>query len=126
MIKIIDITDIEEMMVAKNHIDKLLKDNGEITKKTSVDHFYQLATEYMRTFLHVNDEGNIETISYSINEISDDYYVFVTHENEKITKLFETYLDDIINNDINAINIEDLPNVNTYIMADNKYFTFNA
>lgn len=122
--KIININDIEDLILAKHEIDLMLIEDNVIEKRTELNEF--LEKYAMPTDIYIY---NGLSISFKLYILHDKKYLFVTNYNKEELNILENKLKSIkydINNLINikysdTINMLDLENQN-FLIINNKYY----
>ena len=122
--KIININDIEDLILAKHEIDLMLIEDNVIEKRTELNEF--LEKYAMPTDIYIY---NRLSISFKLYILHDKKYLFVTNYNKEELNILENKLKSIkydINNLINikysdTINMLDLENQN-FLIINNKYY----
>lgn len=83
--KIVDITDLEDMILTKHEIDLLLIEHKEIEERTPLNDFFV-------KYSNLNETSYIEgteIIPFAFHIVYDNQYLFVNGKNEKNEKIIE-------------------------------------
>ncbi len=122
--KIVNINDIEDLILAKHEIDLMLIEDGIIDKRTEINYF-------LETYAMPNkvDIYNDKTIPFTLYEIHNNKYLFVTNYNQNELDILQAKIKQIKYNLNNLIEIKfnDLidknnPEDNNFIVINNKYY----
>ena len=122
--KIIDINDIEDLILAKHEIDIMLMDDKVIEKRTGINEF--LTTYAMPTDIYMY---NGVSIPFKLFELHNNKYLFVTNYNKEELLVLENKLKQLKYNMNNLVQIsqsemnqmQDINDEN-FIIINNKYY----
>lgn len=122
--KIVNINDIEDLILAKHEIDLILIEDGVIEKRTELDEFI---TKYATPkCVYVVNGVNIPFV---LTKIKDNYYLFVTNYNNDEIELLTSKIK-LIKYDMNnlvelkfqdMLKMTDVDNDN-FVIIDGKYY----
>ena len=122
--KIVNINDIEDLILAKHEIDLILIKDKVIDKRTSINEFLEKYAMPVNIYMY-----NGKSIPFNLYILHDNKYLFVTNYNKYDNEVLENKMKEIkynINNLIKLTNkeiqeIQDLDNEN-FIIINNHYF----
>ena len=122
--KIVNINDIEDLILAKHEIDLILIKDKVIDKRTSINEFLEKYAMPVNIYMY-----NGKSIPFNLYILHDNKYLFVTNYNKYDNEVLENKMKQIkynINNLIKLTNkeiqeIQDLDNEN-FIIINNHYF----
>ena len=122
--KIVNINDIEDLILAKHEIDLMLIEDGIIDKRTEINYFLETYAMPNKVYIY-----NDKTIPFTLYEIHNNKYLFVTNYNQNELDILQAKIEQIKYNLNNLIEIKfnDLidknnPEDNNFIVINNKYY----
>jgi hypothetical protein len=122
--KIVNINDIEDLILAKHEIDLMLIEDGIIDKRTEINYFLETYAMPNKVYIY-----NDKTIPFTLYEIHNNKYLFVTNYNQNELDILQAKIKQIKYNLNNLIEIKfnDLidknnPEDNNFIVINNKYY----
>jgi len=122
--KIVNINDIEDLILTKHEIDLMLIEDGIIDKRTEINYFLETYAMPNKVYIY-----NDKTIPFTLYEIHNKKYLFVTNYNQNELDILQAKIKQIKYNLNNLIEIKfnDLidknnPEDNNFIVINNKYY----
>ena len=120
--KVVDISNIEELVIAKLEIEKYLMSMNKIKEKLSLDEFITKYLDFSSNVFIYNYDNKETIYPFSIIDINSNKYIFVINENSTILNKFMKIMKDI-NFDFSLLKNIDYDKVNEedyYFIIDNK------
>ena len=120
--KVVNINDIEDLILAKHEIDLIRIDHNEISERSILNEFiYEYVTPKYTYIL------NDKNISFNYVKIYDNDYLFVTENNEDINKILinriqrlKYNMDNLV--ELSKTDLTKLMDANNVIIYNGKYY----